>query len=700
MPTTPETASLAPSTRARVRAGLVGAGYVSEFHLRALRTIPIVEVVGIVDTVPERARGVAERFSVPHIYPSLAAMAAAGVDVVHVLTPPESHADVTVEALRLGGHVLVEKPAATSVEECDRMEAEASRAGRVLCVNHSMLGDPMIRRALEAVRSGAVGDILTVDMFRSSVYPPYHGGPLPPQYRTGGYPFRDLGVHALYLLREFLGEIEDVQADYWSAGARSLDPNLAFDEWRAVVRCARGRGHVQLSWNVRPLQHLIIVQGTRGTLRVDVFNMFVSRRANTPLPKAAERFLNVIAESATAAKQVVGSAVAFARGRVVPYQGLHTFVREFYEALASGRPTPAPMASARPIVDWTERVARPADAAKAAAPVSTVVTSAVPSVVVTGANGLLGGRLTRRLLDDGIRVRAFVRRPVASDIANHPRLEVVMGELGDPAAVDLALRGASVVFHVGATMFGPWHAHESATVVGTRNVVEAALRHRVDRLVHVSSLSVLDAAGHSGGPAVTEAGRLEPRASERGFYTRAKLEAERIVRQAVEDDKLRAVIVRPGHIWTETGRLLSPAVGIRMGRRIVMLGDRTLPLPLVHVDDVVEGLILAARSPLEGGDVVHLVDDDPISRDELAALYRLGREPALRVVHVPMVAAMGLSGLGAVLARLTGRANPMSAYRLRSGLARLAFDCTRARRDLGWEPKIRSREALRRLLAG
>src|SRR5262245_60206919 len=107
MTRTPDTASVPPSSRARVRVGLVGAGYVSEFHLRALRTIATVEVVGIVDTMPERARGVAERLSVPHVYPSLAAMTTAGVDVVHVLTPPESHADVTVEALRLGSHVLV-----------------------------------------------------------------------------------------------------------------------------------------------------------------------------------------------------------------------------------------------------------------------------------------------------------------------------------------------------------------------------------------------------------------------------------------------------------------------------------------------------------------------------------------------------------------------------------------------------------------
>jgi 2-alkyl-3-oxoalkanoate reductase len=83
--------------------------------------------------------------------------------------------------------------------------AESQARNLRVCVNHSLLGDPLIKRALELVKTGAIGDVLTVDYLRSSNYPPYRGGPLPPHYREGGYQFRDLGVHALYLLREFLG---------------------------------------------------------------------------------------------------------------------------------------------------------------------------------------------------------------------------------------------------------------------------------------------------------------------------------------------------------------------------------------------------------------------------------------------------------------------------------------------------------------
>lgn len=202
------------------RVGIVGAGYVSEFHIKALKRLPNVRIVGITDLDATRARATAQRFGITS-HPSLKVMAAEGLDVVHVLTPPDSHVDVALEALSLGCHVLVEKPLATSVEDCDRLIAESQARNLRVCVNHSLLGDPLIKRALELVKTGAIGDVLTVDYLRSSNYPPYRGGPLPPQYREGGYQFRDLGVHALYLVQEFLGSIQDVQADFRTSGLKT-----------------------------------------------------------------------------------------------------------------------------------------------------------------------------------------------------------------------------------------------------------------------------------------------------------------------------------------------------------------------------------------------------------------------------------------------------------------------------------------------
>jgi 2-alkyl-3-oxoalkanoate reductase len=678
------------------RVGLVGAGYVSEFHIKALKRLPNVRIVGVTDLDAVRARTVAQNFGIAS-HASLKVMAAEGLDVVHVLTPPGSHVAVALEALSLGCHVFVEKPLATSVEDCDRLIAESQARGLRVCVNHSLLGDPFVKRALALVKAGAVGEVLTVDYLRSSDYPPYRGGPLPPHYREGGYQFRDLGVHALYLMREFLGNVEDVQAVFRTSGVKGSDPNIYFDEWRALVRSAKGTGNIQLSWNVKPVQHQLIIQGTRGTLRADLFAMYLTRRRHTPLPKAIERVVNALTESVSSAAQLSWNAALFIASRIQPYQGLHNFVAAFYESLSTNNVMPAGLEQAREVVRWTEHVAREADHAKSKF-YGQYQIGHRPAVVVTGANGLLGSALVKRLLREEEFVRLFVRRLPSAEMLNHPQIEVVLGELGDPDSVDRALAGATAVFHIGAAMSGGWPAHEAATIAGTRNVVEACLKHRVPKMIHVSSLSVIDWAGHPANQPVTESATLEPAPQQRGYYTQAKLEAERIVRAAAQERGLSVVILRPGQIWSEQSPLISAAVGIRLGSRLVVIGDDSNLLPFVHANDVVEAIVLATQSDFCHGDVFQVVDDELMSREELVRLYTAAREPRQRVTHISLKLASflahGVEGLAAMLKRPA----PVSPYRLRSAVAPLVFDCAKARDQLNWQPHAHTRESLRKLL--
>src|SRR5581483_7854076 len=181
-----------------LRAGIVGAGYVSFHHVRALNDLPFVKVVGVTDRDEKRAAVLGGKFGIP-VFQTLDEMRSASPDVIHVLTPPSSHRIITLEALRMGCHVFVEKPMAESVAECDEMIEAAEAAGRILSVNHSARFDPVVLRAAQLVKQGACGDVFAVHFLRSSDYPPYAGGPLPDPYKQGSYPFRDLGVHGLYL---------------------------------------------------------------------------------------------------------------------------------------------------------------------------------------------------------------------------------------------------------------------------------------------------------------------------------------------------------------------------------------------------------------------------------------------------------------------------------------------------------------------
>jgi predicted dehydrogenase/nucleoside-diphosphate-sugar epimerase len=664
---------------------MVGAGNICEFHVAAVKKLaPDVELIGVTDLDAARAEDNARKWGTT-AYKDLDALVAAGANVIHVLTPPAAHARVATLALERGCHVLIEKPIAEDVEDARRVGVLARQKGLTASVNHSLLYDPQVKRALDAVAAGALGQVVSVDILRGSEYPPYEGGPLPPWYRDAGYPFRDIGVHCLYLIQALLGPIEEVEAEWSSLGG---DPNLAFDEWRALVRCARGLGQFQLTYNTRPMQSQLIIHGTKSVLRVDLFAMFHGKRSNTPLPKAAERLVNAFADSIGPMIDVPINVWKFVRKEVQAYQGLRDLVAEFYRRLAAGEPPPVAVDDAAQVVGWVEKVARAADTEHKARLARFTLSDRVP-FLVTGASGSLGRATVVRLRADGHRVRVFQRR-----IPERPEdgIEYCFGNLGDPEAVDRAVRGAEVVIHCGAAMKGGWPEHKGGTVAGTQNIIDACTKHRVRQLVHISSMSVIDWAGSAGNGPVSEAANLEPRPDERGAYTRAKLEAEQLVAAAAVKG-LPAVILRPGQIFGGGIPLINGAVARSAGGRWLILGDGKLELPLVYIDDVVDAIMASITKRLSHGEVIQIIDPEHLTQEDVLGLA--GGSRAILRVPRPVVFALGKLSeypLGAL-----GRPSPVAVYRLKSALARLHYDSDRAAQLLGWHPRVGVREGIKRV---
>src|SRR5262245_7729924 len=433
------------------RVGFVGTGAIARVHLEAVARFPGAMLVGVTDRDPERACDFAAGLRGVCVFPDLRSMVDAGIDVVHVLTPPRTHAEVAMEALERGCHVLVEKPLATSDVECGQLAVASSLRGLRIGVNHSLLADPQVRHVLDTIATGRVGQPVSAEYFCSAAYPPWQDGPLPEHYRDGGNPFRDLGVHGLYLLRAVLGEIAGLEPVFVSRGG---DPNLCFDEWDVIVLCERGIGRVRLSWSVRPLQTVFTVHATGATLRADVGSMFAAARRASGLPHALERAAGALGEGWTALRSVPVNGLRWVSGNLRPYVGVRRAVEQFYVALADGAPLPASLEDGRRVVRWVETAALLADAAKrlrdrAHRP------RARPDALVTGASGRLGRQLVERLVARGQRVRALCRRPPTGGPLRHPLVDVVLGDLGDAAAVDAAVAGVSTVYHAGAAMRGP-----------------------------------------------------------------------------------------------------------------------------------------------------------------------------------------------------------------------------------------------------
>jgi nucleoside-diphosphate-sugar epimerase len=459
------------------------------------------------------------------------------------------------------------------------------------------------------------------------------------------------------------------------------------------VKCANGSGQFQVSWSAKPMQNLLIVQGTKGVLRVDLSAMTFIHKKSTVLPKAIERPIQGMTEGAKVFFQVPANAIRFVRKKILQYHGLQMLVEDFYKSLASGQPVPVSLERARPIVKWLTPAAEEADRVKRSF-VDSLPKKLTAPILVTGASGLIGGRLVHRLLREDARVRILVRRPPPSEWMNNPNVEVVLGDLGDAEVVDRAIAGTEIVYHVGGTMKGGPIEHERGSVVGTRHVVESVRKHKVKKLIFISSLSVIWTAAPRNGKKITESWPLEPMSELRGAYTQAKQQAEKVVVDAVKEGGVRAVILRPAKVLGIGVPPTSLETAIRGGRRMVILGSGSLMPGLIYVEDLVDSIQLAAKSNAFDGSIFHIVDPSTLTRDEFARLYVKELLPGGKITHVPMMVMYGMAIGIELLMKVLRKPAPLSRYKLRSALAPFAYDCTAAEQKLGWKPTIGVRAGL------
>lgn len=151
-----------------IRWGVIGLGWFGEIHAESLATMPGIDLVALCTRRPERLAEVADRFGVARRYTDYRQLLAdPQVQAVSIVTHYYDHADITVEALRAGKHVLLEKPMAATVEECDRIVAAAAQAPGFFMVGHICRFDPRVVLAKEAIEGGRLGRIISMHARRN-----------------------------------------------------------------------------------------------------------------------------------------------------------------------------------------------------------------------------------------------------------------------------------------------------------------------------------------------------------------------------------------------------------------------------------------------------------------------------------------------------------------------------------------------------
>jgi nucleoside-diphosphate-sugar epimerase len=314
-------------------------------------------------------------------------------------------------------------------------------------------------------------------------------------------------------------------------------------------------------------------------------------------------------------------------------------------------------------------------------------------MLITGANGLLGRHLVSALRDRGDSVRVLVRPDEESSWLEERGVAVHRGDIRRPETLTTPMSGVQAVLHL-ADMMGvarPIEDYRAVNVTGTENVCRAALAGGA-RVVHVSSWTVY-------GMALGKPAREDfPLAPLREPYSITKAEGDVAVRRMMREDKLRAVIVRPGTFFGPGDHFHFGWIAdrLRAGRGVIV-GSGDNALPFVYVTDVVEGLLLALDHEHAIGQAYNITSDRPVTQKQF--LHAIAREIGARPprFHIPYPALYAAGSAAERLALL--RRSKRQPVVTRLGVKLFGTDnrhaIDKARRELGFMPWVNLYEGVR-----
>ncbi|MEN6466963.1 MAG: Gfo/Idh/MocA family oxidoreductase [Syntrophaceae bacterium] len=615
-----------------LRAAIFGFGRMGRFHREVIDGSGLARVIAVADPALERD-GIPGK-DAPEIFSDPAELVAkAGPDVVHVVTPPSSHFELAKLALLHGAHVYVEKPFTPSAAEARELFAIAGNAGLKLCAGHQLLFHPATIKAGPLL--GKLGKIVHIESFFSFR-----------QVRkdiSAAEQLLDILPHPVYLFLHFL-EKSGMRLEDTRSNIKALDAQ-GDGELRVLLSGKGVTGSVTVSLKARPVDSRVRITGTKGSLELNYVRGTVIKSE----PGIIALLTSPYSEAVKTAFQSGATFAMAALSRKHRYQGLGELAAAFYRSIIDDTPAPVPENLITECAALGELAAWRAEMSNAAAGVPAPAMEK-DFVIVTGGTGFLGQRVVREMAASGRSVRVLARKlPAAGD--RIPGADYRKADLSrEPDNADW--EGAGMVVHCAAATYGGRGAHEKNTVAAVRNVLEAAARAGVKKIVHISSLGILESAPN--GNAVSEGTPVNYGDSRRGPYVWAKAEAEKILIEKGKELGLQYRIIRPGPLVDYESFQAPGRLGRRIGALFIAVGKKQSAINVCDVGTAARVISWCAARFEDFPKVLNLAEAPAPTRSTLVKLLAAA-SPEVRTIWVPEAAVGALSGIFKILFRL---ANP------------------------------------------
>jgi predicted dehydrogenase/nucleoside-diphosphate-sugar epimerase len=678
------------------RVGLVGTGNIADVHAVALRATPGVEIAAVADVARSRAERFARERGIAKVFSDVEELIASkSVEVAHVLTPPPLHRPVAEPLLRAGIHVFLEKPMATSTEECDALAAAARDGHARLRINHNFVFHPAHVEAKARLATGSFGRIRHVICHFNLPLRQLAARQLSHwMFDSPKNLLLEQAVHPLSQIDDLVGPAQELSV--FVAPATQLgEGQQIYQTWEIALRGERATAqlHVSLGQSFPAWGMTIICDD--GRIVVDYVNNRVTQDISTQWFDFYDNGINGSKAARELFVQSFRNVTDYGLSllKLKPrsdafYLSIKGSVASFYEALAAGGPDLDGGSGQRTVALCAHIAQSVPEPVKAPAISRNAAPERPYDIAVLGGTGFIGVHFLEHCLRAGKSAAVLARTPNnLPALYDNPNIGVFRGDVTNRDDVLRVIGDSKKVVNLAHGGGGSnWAEIERALVGSARTVAECCLEKGVERLIHVSTIAALYLGGHE---RIMDSTPVDPKSTRRGDYSRAKADAERALLDMHRTRNLPVCILRPGVVTGAGGLAFHSGIGFyNRDRHCLGWNAGTNPLPFVLAGDVADAMLKALEAPHVIGRCYNLVGDVRLTaRDYIDELAKaMGRPLRYHPHSVEWLFAFEL----VKWAIKTGTGKPNVSFPslrdLKSRGLVAQFDCSEAKRDLGWHP--------------
>jgi nucleoside-diphosphate-sugar epimerase/predicted dehydrogenase len=687
-----------------MKIGIVGCGLNSDYHINFSRAYQGANIVGLVDSDTEKAKECAARYDIKGIFPSIKELVEkANPEVLHILTPPRTHFALAKEAMELGCHVLVEKPLGLNLNDAKALYDIAEKMGVKLCTMHNHFFDPCMSTAHNFVQSGQFGNIINVESYYglNTRIPAFRDYPvpnvLPWLYSLPGGVYQDFMAHPLYVLLEYTGNPKEIKVMHQTHG---ILPQEMPDEIRILINGEKALGTLTFSFAARPHLHFVRIYGTKMMGEVDINAMTTVTHPVSSLPKAAQKATYNLSEGLQLFRSTTSNVFNFVRGKLKPYQGMKILIHKFYDSIRCGSDIPVTKEQALLVLRamdeiWKQIEIKPLNFEPIIPEGYQYPLKHAEKVLVTGGTGFLGKRIVKHLVAEGYPIRVLARKLSDIEPLKKKGTEIFYGDVADKASLEEAFKGIDLVIHAAAGTSGSQKDSETATLLGTRNVIELSGKYRIKKLVYISSCSVYGVSDYDTNHLVNEDASLERFPERRGVYSASKQEAERLVIESMRNKAFPVIILRPGAIYGPGGDLFTAMMGFSLFNKVfIIIGNGKFELPFVYVDNLADVIVTALQHDEANNEIFNVVDRDKITKKAYMQNLMKKLYPKSWTFYFPYGLFYSIVWCQEVVFRFLKKKPFLTRYRLVSSQRNIRYDSLKIADRLHWSPRVSFNEAV------